>query len=87
MTLTQAAARRNLEALLEKYGRLSEPSNLAEKRAMSEASVVRQFIDILLRDVLDWPIEDTARYHYELHTSAGRPDMTLTPGKGRRDLR
>jgi hypothetical protein len=82
MTLTQAAARRNLEALLEKYGRLSEPSNLAEKRAMSEASVVRQFIDILLRDVLDWPIEDTARYHYELHTSAGRPDMTLTPEKG-----
>ncbi|MDX2141699.1 MAG: N-6 DNA methylase [Chloroflexota bacterium] len=80
--LSQADARRNLDALLSKYYTLSEPSNYAEKRAMSESSVVRQFIDILLRDVLGWPIEDPARYQYELVTIAGRPDMTLTPESG-----
>jgi hypothetical protein len=80
--LSQADARRSLDVLLDKYYTLSQPSNYADKRAMSESSVVRQFIDILLRDVLGWPIEDPARYQYELVTTAGRPDMTLTPESG-----
>jgi hypothetical protein len=82
MPLTEADARRHLDDLLKKYYSLSEASNAAEKRSMSEDSVVRQFIDILLRDVLGWPIEEPARYKYELVTTAGRPDMTLFPEKG-----
>ncbi len=75
---TEAEARRNLEALIEKFNRMS-PEDRAQ---MSEASVVRQFIDLLFRDVLGWEIENPARYKYELHTQAGRPDMTLIPESG-----
>jgi predicted type IV restriction endonuclease len=49
---------------------------------MSEASVVRQFIDRLLEEVLGWPIKDPRRYKYEMHTQAGRPDLTLFPENG-----
>ena len=75
---TEAEARRNLEALIQKYDQMS-PEDRAQ---MTEASVVRQFIDLLLRDVLGWPIEDPARYKYELATQAGRPDITLIPESG-----
>jgi len=69
MQLTEEQARHHLRALLDTYNRLS-----ADDRAqMTEASVVRQFIDRLLRDVLGWPIEDPQRYKYELATQAGRP--------------
>ncbi len=78
MNPTQSAARRALENLIQKYRALSADDRLQ----MSEASVVRQFIDILLRDVLMWPIEDTQRYKYEVHTAAGRPDITLIPEIG-----
>jgi hypothetical protein len=78
MTLTEQQAKQNLKVLIDKYNKLSTD----ERKTMSEASVVRQFIDILLRDVLDWPIEDTARYRYEQVTQVGRPDMMLTPEKG-----
>jgi hypothetical protein len=67
-------ARRALDALIDKYQKMSE----AERREITEAGVVRQFIDPLLRDVLGYPIEDPKRYSYELHTSSGRPDITLT---------
>ncbi len=78
MHLTEEQARHNLRGLLEAYKNLS-----ADDRAqMTEASVVRQFIDRLLRDVLGWPIEDPARYKYELATQAGRPDITLIPESG-----
>ncbi|MBI1258032.1 MAG: hypothetical protein GC204_11225 [Chloroflexi bacterium] len=72
---SELQARRNLEALIADYERLSDD----ERRQMSEASVVRQFIDRLLDEVLGWPIRDPARYKYELHTQAGRPDLTLFP--------
>ena len=75
---TEAEARRNLEALIQKYDQMS-PEDRAQ---MSEASVVRQFIDLLFRDVLGWEIENPARYKYELHTQAGRPDLTLIPESG-----
>jgi hypothetical protein len=78
MTLTEQQARKNLQGLIAKYNALS----LDDRKEMSEASVVRQFIDILLRDVLDWPIEDTARYKYEKVTQVGRPDMMLMPESG-----
>lgn len=78
MALTESQAKHNLSALIDKFNRLSTD----DRKQMSEASVVRQFIDILLRDVLDWPIEDPARYRYEQVTQAGRPDMMLTPPKG-----
>jgi Eco57I restriction-modification methylase/N-6 DNA Methylase len=72
---TEAQARHNLEALIADYDRLPPD----DRRQMSEASVVRQFIDRLLDEVLGWPIKDPARYKYELHTQAGRPDLTLFP--------
>src|SRR5258706_2453855 len=78
MTLTEQQAKQNLKALIDKYNKLA----VDERKVMSEASVVRQFIDILLRDVLGWPIEDPARYRYEQVTQVGRPDMMLTPEKG-----
>ncbi len=76
--LTEQTARRHLQDLLTKYERMTE----AERRQLTEDGVIRQFIDILLRDVLGWPIEDPARYKYEVHTQAGRPDVTLLPESG-----
>ena len=61
MSLSKAQARQNLQALIAKFNALSSD----DRKMMSEATVVRQFIDILLRDVLGWPIEDPARYKYE----------------------
>ncbi|HEX3053044.1 MAG TPA: N-6 DNA methylase [Aggregatilineaceae bacterium] len=78
MSVSENEARYALQKLLDDYNRLS-----ADDRAqMTEASVVRQFIDRLLRDVLGWPIEDPQRYKYELATQAGRPDITLIPEAG-----
>ncbi len=78
MTITESLARKNLQVLINKYTALTAD----DRKIMSEASVVRQFIDLLLRDVLGWPIEDTARYRYEQVTQVGRPDMMLTPEAG-----
>src|SRR5579859_5114786 len=78
MNFSEQQAKQNLRALIDKYRALS----VDDRKAMSEASVVRQFIDILLRDVLGWPIEDPARYRYEQVTQVGRPDMMLTPAAG-----
>lgn len=78
MTITEQSARQHLKTLVEKYDKLPQD----ERRQITEDGVIRQFIDILLRDVLGWPIEDPARYKYELHTQAGRPDITLLPENG-----
>jgi len=78
MPVTENDARQALQKLLEDYNRLS----FEDRAQMTEASVVRQFIDRLLRDVLGWPIEDPQRYKYELQTQAGRPDITLIPESG-----
>src|SRR5215472_2886210 len=78
MAITESQARQNLQNLIKKFNAQSAD----DRKLMSEASVVRQFIDILLRDVLGWPIEDPARYRYEQVTQVGRPDMILTPEKG-----
>jgi predicted type IV restriction endonuclease len=75
---TETEARQALQKLVEDYNRLTAD----QRENMIEASVVRQFIDRLLRDVLGWPIEDPARYKYELATQAGRPDITLIPDMG-----
>lgn len=76
--LTEQTARDNLHRLLDKYEAMSE----SDRRLITEDGVIRQFIDILLRDVLGWPIEDPARYKYELRTDVGRPDVTLIPQGG-----
>ncbi|MBC8100180.1 MAG: hypothetical protein H7Y11_12110, partial [Armatimonadetes bacterium] len=76
--LDQTSARHALDALIDKYNKMSD----AERRDISEAGVVRQFVDDLLRDVLGYPIGDPERYKYELHTVAGRPDITLTMPNG-----
>jgi hypothetical protein len=78
MPITESQARDNLKALLTEFGKLSAE----ERKTMSEASVVRQFVDRLLEEVLGWPIKDPQRYKYEMHTQAGRPDLTLFPEKG-----
>ena len=75
---TEKEARQALKRLLEDFNRLSDD----DRSQMTEASVVRQFIDRLLRDVLGWPIEDPLRYKYELSTRVGRPDITLIPESG-----
>src|SRR5258708_1329497 len=76
--MSEQTARQELSKLIKKYHDLTPET----RKEMSEASVVRQFIDLLLRDVLGWPIEDPIRYTYEQRTEAGRPDMILTPEKG-----
>jgi len=78
MPITETQARENLKRLLADFDQLSAE----DRKTMSEASVVRQFIDRLLAEVLDWPIKDPQRYKYEMHTQAGRPDLTLFPEKG-----
>jgi hypothetical protein len=75
---TEAAARQALQTLLDDYHQFT-----AERlRAFSESEVVHQFLDRLFRDVLGWPIEDNDRYKLEMHTRAGRPDITLLPESG-----
>ena len=78
MPVTENDARQALQQLLDDYHRLAPD----DRASMTEASVVRQFIDRLLRDVLGWPIEDPQRYKYELATQVGRPDITLIPESG-----
>jgi hypothetical protein len=78
MPPTQDAAKRALRELIDQYNLLSD----SDRVQMTEASVVRQFIDRLLEEVLGWPIKDPARYEYEMHTQAGRPDMLLKPESG-----
>ncbi len=70
-------ARAEISALIEKYKRLDETT----RADMTEGSVVTQFIEPLLR-ALGWPIEEPERYAKELHTQAGRPDLTLLPEAG-----
>lgn len=78
MSITETSARRALQSLLADFEKLSPD----DRKTMSEASVVRQFVDRLLAEVLGWPIKDPARYKYEMHTQAGRPDLTLFPEQG-----
>ncbi|MEZ4671279.1 MAG: DUF559 domain-containing protein [Anaerolineae bacterium] len=78
MPITETQARENLKRLLDDFDKLTPD----ERKTMSEASVVRQFVDRLLEEVLDWPIKDPQRYKYEMNTQAGRPDLTLFPESG-----
>jgi hypothetical protein len=77
VSVTQEQARQQIRQLIEKYRHLTD----GERKALSEANVVHQFIVPLL-DALGWPVQDPARYKYELQTVAGRPDMTLIPESG-----
>ena len=77
MTLSQDRARATIRELIAKYNRLEPP----ERTLATEANVVHQFIVPLLA-ALGWPVDDPARYKYELTTQAGRPDMTLIPVQG-----
>jgi uncharacterized small protein (DUF1192 family) len=67
-----------LNTLIKRYDALNE----ATRKGMSEADVVHQFIDDLMRDVLGYPTRDIDRYKYELNTDAGKPDITLTMPNG-----
>ena len=78
MAFEETRARQVLEALVADYRALSPDARIQ----MSEASVVRQFVDRLLEEVLGWPIKDPKRYKYELFTQVGRPDLTLIPEIG-----
>ncbi len=73
----QDHARAEIERLIETYNSL-DPATRAD---LTEASVVTQFIEPLLR-ALGWPIEDPGRYKKELQTQVGRPDLTLIPESG-----
>src|SRR5690606_1270315 len=79
MPLTQDDAKRALRVLIDQYNELSDTARLE----MSEANVANQFIVRLLKEVLGWPTDSPAQFKYELHTQAGRPDMTLEIEPGR----
>src|SRR5438270_131982 len=78
MPIQETQARQALQNILKDYNQLTAET----RRQMSEASVVRQFIDRLFEEVLSWPIKDPERYKYELSTQVGRPDLTLIPENG-----
>ena len=77
MSLTQDQARNKIRELVEKYRAMTTDA----RKGITEAGVVHQFLDPLL-EALGWPVNDPARYKYELTTQAGRPDMTLIPEQG-----
>ncbi len=77
MPLTQSQARAKIAQLIATYRKLDD----TQRKLTTESSVVHQFLDPLF-DVLGWPVDDPARYKYELSTQAGRPDMTLIPDQG-----
>ncbi len=73
----QRIAQDKIARIIEMYNGLD-----AETRDnMTEASVVTQFVEPLLI-ALGWPVGDPHRYMKELHTGAGRPDLTLIPEAG-----
>jgi hypothetical protein len=76
-TTKQEDVRRKVAALIQRYKELPE----GERSGLTEAGVVHQFLNPFL-EALGWPIQDTRRFKYELHTQVGRPDMTLLPEKG-----
>lgn len=74
---TEHQARQQIKRLVDQYHRMTE-----DKRAgITEAGVVNQFLAPFFA-ALGWPVTDPDRYKYELHTYAGRPDVTLIPEKG-----
>jgi hypothetical protein len=77
LSLTQDQARNKIHKLVEKYRVMTQD----EKKGITEAGVAHQFLDPLF-EALGWPVQDPARYKYELSTRAGRPDMTLIPEQG-----
>ena len=77
MSLTQDQAHNKIHELVEKYRAMTTDA----RKGITEAGVVHQFLDPLL-EALGWPVNDPARYKYELTTQAGRPDMTLIPEQG-----
>jgi predicted type IV restriction endonuclease len=77
LLLTQRQARQQIDGLIQKYPKIAKPN----RQAITEAGVVHQFLDPLFA-ALGWPVDDPQRYKYELHTAAGRPDMTLIPEQG-----
>ncbi len=70
-------ARQQIEDLVKKYNAIAEE----ERPYLTEANVLHQFIDPLLR-ALGWPMDDPARCKYELNTQTGRPDVVLFPEVG-----
>ena len=72
MSITQRQARTQIAELIEKYQVLSKEA----RTTLSEANIVHQLLDPLFC-ALCWPVDDPARYRYELHTYGGWLDMTL----------
>jgi len=53
MPISETHARQALQTILQTFERLTPD----ERKQMSEASVIRQFLDRLLEEVLGWPIK------------------------------
>lgn len=77
MSATEDQARETIQKLIHKYASMSNE----DRKSMTEASVVHQFLDPFL-ETLGWPVKDPAHYKYEPSMQAGRPDMILIPEKG-----
>ena len=68
MPLSKEEARKNLEALIERFYQLTQD----QKGEVSESSVFGSFILPLFRDVLGWPTEDVTKFAREQAVASGR---------------
>lgn len=68
MLLSKEEARKNLEALIERFYQLTQD----QKGEVSESSVFGSFILPLFRDVLGWPTEDVTKFAREQAVVGGR---------------
>lgn len=75
--ISRQQARQQIEQLIKQYDAIPK----AERPSLTEANVLHQFIDPLLR-ALGWPMHDPHRCKYELSTQVGRPDVVLLPEAG-----
>ncbi|MCC6602534.1 MAG: N-6 DNA methylase [Anaerolineae bacterium] len=75
--ISRQQARQQIEQLIKQYDAIPK----AERPNLTEANVLHQFIDPLLR-ALGWPMHDPHRCKYELSTQVGRPDVVLLPEAG-----
>lgn len=69
---TKDQALKTLEKLIKQY------TDKDSGKHLSESDVIQKYIEVMLKDVLGWDIGNSDRYRRELHTQAGRPDLTYT---------
>ncbi len=74
MPISETDSRQALRTLLKDIGWLTPD----EHKQLSEASVVRQFLDRLLEEVLGWPIKDPLRDNITITTTLDQCSNIIT---------